>query len=147
MKLLYCRSRNPLSWLIRLITWSDWSHIVILAPDGSSAVEAAWGGVKATTLLKAILSNDIVQCVEHPCSDPDQSWLWAMAQVGQPYSYLGLMGMLVHQDWRRAGTWECSSLATEALAQGGSPPFREEVLAEITPQHLWMLPNPLVKLG
>jgi len=146
MIVLFCRSRTVISWLIRLITWSDWSHCVVLHPDGIRTLEARWPRVAASTLPAVLADNDIVRAVRFPCAYPQTAWTWGIGEVGNDYSVLGDLGILLHRDWRRPGTWECAGFVTELLARGGSPPFRLEVLDRVSPQSLWMLPYPEVKL-
>lgn len=139
MRILFCRSRTVISWLIRLLTWSDWSHVVIVGPDGVNTVEADWPKVYIGTLIDARRTNDIVEEREFPCANPQAAWEWALAQAGKRYDWTALAGFLAHRDWAYPDRWFCSELAAAALQEGGSPRFREDSIDRVTPQMLWIL--------
>lgn len=52
IKVIFSNSKKPLSPLIRAVTWSEYSHVGIISPDGESVLEStlSLGGVKLATL-------------------------------------------------------------------------------------------------
>ena len=141
MRILFCRSNSLISWLIRLITWSSFSHVVLLDPDGIRTVEATWPRVKEWTLAGVMGDNHVVQISSLPCANPEAAMAWARSQVGKPYDLLGIFGFLLHEDMHSPNRWWCSDLVAEAFEEGGTPLFREGSLARVDPQHLWLLPG------
>ena len=141
MQVLFCRSNAIGSRLIRLLTWSDWSHVALV--DGDRYVEATWPRVRESTLAEILAAHTEHQVVEIPCRDPQAALKWARAQVGLPYDLGALLGFLVHRDWTKPWRWFCSELVAEAFEEGGSPLFRANTIGRVTPQLLWMLaPGP-----
>ena len=140
MKILFCRSKDLVSWLIRMFTWSSWSHVAILTPEGT-AIEATWPKVREVPVKTITDAHDEWRIVELPCADPDVAIRWARAQIGLRYDWTALAGFLVHHDWSEPFRWFCSELAAAAFEESGSPLFRGEVMRRITPEHLWMLPG------
>ena len=140
MILYFCRSNTVASHAVRLITWSDWSHVGVCPGEGT-VIEARWPKVREISTEAFRLDNDIVEAVEFPCADRAKSISWLRAQIGKPYDLLALLGIVLHRDWHKAGRWFCSELAAAALEQGGSPLFRAGVLDHVFPEHIWMI-NP-----
>ena len=141
MKVIFCRSHTPSSWLVRLLTWSEWSHVVLVHHDGVHAVEAVWPRVRETTVDKVAAHNAVCELVDFPCQFPHVAYKWAQDQVGKWYDLSALFGFIIHRDMAHPGRWFCSELVAEAFHQGWSPLFREALIDRITPQDLWKLPG------
>lgn len=137
MKILLCRSRTIGSWLIRLVTWSDWSHVAVI--DGEHAIEAVWPRVRRVPLADVMAQHTACEIVEFSCTDVDAAIRAARSQIGKPYDLTALVGLLAHRDWQEDDRWFCSELAAWSFAQAGTPLFRHDAVHRITPQHLWML--------
>ena len=140
MKVAFCRSNTISSWAVRFLTWSPYSHCVLVAADGTT-VEAVWPRVKASTLSAVLADNGTVHLVDFPCADPASALDWARLQVGRPYDWRAILGFVFHRDWADPHEWFCSEFVAEAFAEGGSPLLRPGALGRVTPQDLWMLPG------
>lgn len=140
MKVLFCRSNAVGSWLIRLITWSEWSHVALLV-DEDTAIEATWPRVREVALEEILAHHTENLTVELPCHNPAAAIKWAREQVGKPYDAWALVGFLLHRDWTEPWEWFCSELVAQAFEEGRSPLFRPEAVFRVTPQMLWMLPG------
>ncbi len=56
MRVLFCKSNQPVSWLIRAVTWSPWFNVAIV--DGDEVIEAVWKhGVRMTHLATVIAQH------------------------------------------------------------------------------------------
>lgn len=137
MRVLFCTSKLPGAFLIRTITWSDWSHVALI--DGEEAIEATWPAVRVAPLSEVIAKHSAFVVVDIPCDDPAAVIAAARSQVGKPYDLTALFGLLVRRDWQEPDRWFCSELVAWAFEQGGAPLFRPEALYRVTPQHLWMI--------
>lgn len=137
MRLLFCTSKLPGAAIIRAVTWSEWSHVVIV--DGDEAIEAVWPAVRATSLYEVIDKHTAHYLVDIPCQYDDAIVAAARSQIGKPYDLTALFGILAHRDWQAPDSWFCSELVAWAFSQGGAPLFRPEALHRVTPQHLWMV--------
>lgn len=144
MRIALCRSSKIGSWIIRTLTWSSFSHSVIL--DGGEVIEAVWPKVRVSTLAELRSTHDEVEIVDWPNIDGDPIIAAARSQVGKPYDWKALVGFLFHRDWREDDSWDCAELIAWSCESGGSPLFRPGTLNRVTPQDLWML-NPGISEG
>lgn len=137
MKLLFCRSNTIGSRLIRLVTWSDWSHVAIV--DGDEVIEAIWPRVRVAKLADVIVSHTELRIEDYPTPRDGEIVAAARSQIGKRYDLLGMLGIGLHRDWQDDDAWWCSELPAWACAQAGVPFFRAEALHRVVPQHWWML--------
>jgi uncharacterized protein YycO len=146
IKLLFTRRRTPFSGLIRLVTWSVWSHVDIVVDShlliGAVACRGVVHDLKSARLEQA--SRAAVMTV--PCDRPEKVIAAARQELGQPYDWLGILGLGLHRDWQEDDRWFCSELVSWAFRAAGQPLFDPKVTARVTPQHLWMLPHPKERL-
>ena len=139
--LLFSRRNHPGSWLIRTVSWSEWSHVEIILPDGRLLGAAAPHGVGLSTYEErmSIAAHAATMCVP---GDMNTAAAWGETQLGKPYDYVGVVGLGLHRDWEKDDKWWCSEFAAEFLVQGGFAPYRADAIQRLTPQHLWMLNYP-----
>ena len=136
MRFLLCSAPTIGSWLIRALTWSDWSHVAIPIND-HQVVEAVWPRVKISSLDEVLAAHPDHLVVDLPVSHPEIAIAAALSQVGKRYDLAALFGFLLHREWADPGRWFCSELATWAAQQGGARWFRPGALTRITPGDLW----------
>lgn len=139
MRVLYSRSHSLGSLLIRLVTWSRWSHCAIVT-DAATVIEsrALLGGVVEREMSTAIADATTLKFVEVQTADDAAGIAWARQQVGKPYDWSGVIGIALHRVWDEPDRWFCSELVEAALAAAGRRRFRVE-LGRVTPQHSWMV--------
>lgn len=137
MKLLFCTSRKPLAFLIRAVTWSQFSHVAII--DGDEVIEAAWPRVRRSKLLDVLKTHPVYRIAHFNTPDDVAVLDAARSQIGKPYDATALIGLLFRRDWQESDRWFCSELVAWAFDKAGFPLFRPETLHRVTPQHLWML--------
>lgn len=144
VKVMFSRKRLPVSLLIRLVTWSSFSHCEIL--DGNELIGADMiHGVMVTPLDQRLRASSYVSVVDFPCEDPDAVIKAARSQLGKGYDFLGLLGLITHQRrWQSTENWFCSELVAWSFSAAGQPVFRDDMVARITPQNLWILAHPEV---
>lgn len=145
VKVLFSRRALPGSTAIRVVTWSEWSHVEIL--DGDELIGAnMFSGVSITPLRERLALSSKVALVEFECLDPAAVIGAARSQLGKGYDYFGLLGILARQrNWQSTENWFCSELVAWAFAEAGYPLFRVELGSRIVPQHLWMLHAPYIQ--
>jgi uncharacterized protein YycO len=146
MRILFCSSNTPLSWAIRLLTWSKHSHVAILAPNNETVYEATSPRVHKTTLAALKKYETTIQAVDFHLARPEAAIAWLETQVGKPYDWTALLSFIVHRDWASPNKWFCSELAAMAWDKGGSPLFRRDAVFLISPGMLWLLQGKEVKL-
>lgn len=131
MKILLSRSNKIGSLLIRLVTWSRFSHVGILTDDRKHVIEALmFKGVVKTPLKEFIERNDTVDEYEIQGSAKDAEWY-----VGFGYDHLALIGMLFrNRNWHDPTKWFCSELVAFI-----SKMFNARFMSRVTPQHILMV--------
>lgn len=121
------------SWAIRRFTWSQYSHVDLVLPDGS--------------LLGARTAAGVSIAPAHPChraarftvDAPDEVLAIAKGQIGKPYDWSGIFGMISRSDWQQPDQWFCSELVAWAFQQAGMPLINAQT-HRITPRDLLLSP-------
>lgn len=131
------RARSLSSWLIRVATWSEWSHCAIVTPN-ETVIEsrALMGGVVEQPLADSLAHASEHRIVEVSTPDDAAGVAWARAQIGAPYDWTGVLGIALRRRWADPDSWFCSELVEAALAAAGRLRFRD--VPRVTPQHSWM---------
>lgn len=137
IRVLFCRSNRLRSWLVRAITWSAWSHVALV--DGDEVIEAVWPQVRVVPLDNVLHHYSAHAFALLPCDDPAAALQAARSQVGKPYDWKALVGLLLHRDWEDPHAWFCSEIMPWAIHQSGHALFRPSVMRRVTPQHLLMV--------
>lgn len=140
MLLIFTRSPNIGSKLIRLATWSDWSHVVLVY--GQYAIDATWRhGVTRRPISDVLDEASEYALVDIPAYDPEAVVAAAVSQIGKPYDISAVTGIAFRRNWQDDDAWFCSELIAWAFGRSGQSLFRRDSLYRVTPQHLWMLPE------
>lgn len=132
-------SKNTIgSKLIRLFTWSRWSHVALLCPD-NTVIEATPPGVQRTYLrdfLNEVTEYAIVSFLD---MDPNPLIYVMSTQIGKKYDFIGALAIGFHRNWQDESKWVCSELITWGLEKIGHPIFRAEEVNKITPEDYWRI--------
>lgn len=151
VRVLFTRRHHPGSVAICAFTWSAWSHVDLIDDTGSAPVligAIAFQGVVQESLEQRLAKASRAALVEFPVSDAASVIAAARGQLGKPYDWAGIAGLVTrNRDWQAEDSWFCSELVAWAFTQGGSPLFREYLVGRINPQHLWMLAHPYQRPG
>lgn len=139
MKLLFTRSHTIGSLLIRLVTWSNFSHVDIVLEGGSILGAEAGKGVSKGDFDRQVRKASKAVTVEIPVLDLQAAIAFAKSQKGKPYDWLGVAGIGLHRDWQEPSKWSCAEFVAATLAKGGYSPFDAKFHHRITPQDLFML--------
>jgi uncharacterized protein YycO len=140
--LAFSRDHTISTALIRLQTWSAWSHVGIVIPSeyGSDwVIEARLkSGVRRITLFQFMrdASEYALKDVEVP--DPSAAYKFAYDQIGKPYDIWGVIGLGINREWDEDDKWWCSELTEACIKAGGRIRFSKDV-RRLTPEHVWMV--------
>jgi hypothetical protein len=151
MKLLFCNSNLIGSWIIRKLTFSQWSHVAIV--DGDYVIEAVWPRVRRVPLAHVIETHRDHEFAEIDVplghielfpADIDVDFesiamSFAESQIGKLYDLRALFGLITPtRDWERPEEWDCAELVAAAINAGSRKPiFRDK--ARVTPQMLYLM--------
>lgn len=137
INLVFSRSHNPGSLLIRLLTWSTWSHVALI--DGDQVIEAVWPRVREISLDEFKSLHSATEIVSLLCYDEKAIIAAARSQIGKPYDWTAVIGIGLHRDWQEDDSWFCSELVAWAFAKARNALFRTDRMRRVTPENLWML--------
>ena len=141
MKLIFGRSHLPLSYMIRFLTWSQWSHVAIQLDDGR-VVEAIWSGVRVATFdecTKRMSKHTIVELEKSHDETTKKAVDWLLEQVGKDYDKSALFGFIAKRNWQNPLKWFCSELAAMFLKMLGYRIANSKQISRVTPQMLYMI--------
>jgi len=137
MKLIFARSHRPGSYLIRLFTWSRWSHVGVI--DGETVIDTTFKtGVAVTPLAQFLAEHSVTEQFDVAVPDEVAANVWLQMQIGKGYDWTAVIGFVFRRPWGKSNRWFCSELVESALIAGGRRRFRED-LQRITPRHSWMV--------
>lgn len=138
MRVLFAsRKWSIASWLIRFFTFSKFSHVAIRISD-ELVVHSTFadGGVHCISLNEFAEKYPGYIEIDIPLPDEKAAINYAMDQIGKPYDWTAIVGMVFQRKWHEEDSWFCNEY-WEAIAKiGGRPRFRDEV-HRITPQQSW----------
>lgn len=137
--LQFSTKRLPFAWLVRKATWSPFSHVDFVLPDGRLLGARGMGGVDIRE------AEHYSRCERFQVKAPADVLHIAVNQVGRPYDWAGILGWGLHRDWQDQERWFCSELIAWAFQQAGHPLLRTPKVWRITPRDLLLSPH-LVKV-
>lgn len=135
MKILIARNNRLGSLLIRAVTLSRWSHAAIFL-DGVVIDSTLRTGVRSITYAEFARHYPTHVVIDVPLPDEDNAIRFLASQVGKPYDWTALFGIVLQRNWQEPDAWFCSELVEAALSKGGRQRFRDSV-SRITPQQTW----------
>lgn len=126
---LYSRSHDPGSLLIRLAAWGGpWSHCALVV--GQTVIESTLRGkgVRERSLRGALDAASAHEFVDVRCPDPEAGIAWARSQIGKPYDLGGVLGIAARaRRWQDDSRWYCSELVERALIEAGRTRWRDRI--------------------
>lgn len=111
---------DPISIGIRFVTRSNWSHAG-LYHDGMF-LSAQKDGVK----LRPHDKNSKLLFLKVPKAAEVCTWM--NTQLGKPYDFTAIFGILIDRNWREDDSWFCSELVAWACEKAGIPLFNVNFL-------------------
>lgn len=139
--LLFSRSKRIGSRLIRLATWSEYSHVDAVLRD-KSLIGALYGKGVVRYDLSSRLENSTEYCFRAVGGDPNLFEEYLKSQLGKPYDLEAVFGIMFRRDWAEDSKWFCSELVAAALVAAGVEAVQKK-FGRITPQDL--LESPLIR--
>lgn len=134
--------QDYISRLIRFFTWSKFSHVVLINPDGSSYIESTHGVGVRELPISEFLKKGCVKfgTIYHPF--PGKVWELVKGEIGKPYDDLYIYGWLCRRNWQDDAKWACCELVPAMAARAGYPIIREDCFTKITPELLYSISTP-----
>lgn len=133
IKLFFSDNHLPVSYAIKLLTWSEYSHVGFILNDNvvlDSTFTA--GGVKIRSFDEIKKHSSRILIREYPRISSD-SINWAKSQIGKPYDFTAIIGIPFRRNWQEEDRWFCSELVAWACEKAGTPIVNKEKW-RVTPQ-------------
>lgn len=145
LRIMFTNSTKPLSPVIRWVTWSSFSHMVVMIDD-DTIIHSDFHGVRIEPIKDLQDRSKNWMIVEYECENPQAVIDACKTQLGKPYDFTGLFGILLRDvDLQDDSKWWCSELPAFGFETAGIPKFATEFIHRITPQHWLMLPHKIIK--
>lgn len=130
MEVIFARSSKPASLLIRLFTWSRWSHCGVIH-QGDVIHATAFDGV-----IKQPLSEFKDRYKKHEIRIMDGRSKRSLSEVGKKYDWGGVFGHWFGL-WDSSKRWFCSELVAHC-----SNDFISDRINRVTPEDCYMISKP-----
>ena len=133
------------SRVIRLAEYGFWAtHVETLMPDGSLLGAHAIGGVQARPkgYDRGKFWKQLFVPIPATPEQTDGFHTFLRAQIGKPYDFEAILGIVAQRDWRKDKAWMCSELVAAGLCQekvGIFPPHLATELNRVTPRDLLLI--------
>jgi uncharacterized protein YycO len=125
------------SALIRWRTWSDYSHVDFVLPDGKLLGARSEGGVQ----IRPANYENFTKLAQYQIEAPQAVLDYAQQQIGKPYDMRSIINFGLHRDWREDDSWFCSELVAASFEHGGFPLLNiEESVSRVSPRDITLSP-------
>lgn len=140
MKVIFATRKKYIpALLLRIITLSKFSHMAVLLDDNTVIEATAFKGVVRRPYQNFTKHYDHIIIQEVPLPDEEAAIKFLIAQVGKPYDWTAILGIVFRNGkWTDPDSWFCSELVEAAIKTGGLDRFKEDV-SRIIPQYCWVL--------
>lgn len=136
MKLIYINGNNIPAHIIKLLTFSKWSHVGVCLDDNTVVDTTLFNGVKKWPMDTFLKRYPRYEYVEVHLPDSEAAKQFLENQIGKGYDWKAVLGFLFRRKWNIEDSWFCSELAEATCSRGGRQRFRDEV-HRITPHQSW----------
>jgi uncharacterized protein YycO len=134
LKVRFSANNLPFSWAIRVRTWSPYSHVDFILPNGKYLGAVPFKGVVIhdhTYPVEAFFEVEVTE------EQHEKILKYALDQVGKGYDYVGIFGYAIERNWQEDDKWFCSEFVAAAIQQ--VIPLFNEVPSKISPRDLAIL--------
>jgi hypothetical protein len=92
---------------IKAFTWSKYDHVDLVLPDGR--LLGAVPGAGVTIRNDEDIKGKKIRYSYNPSREAEKKlYELAHAQLGKPYDWFTIAGIVLHQDWKERDAWICS---------------------------------------
>lgn len=127
MKILVASSNSIGSILIKLFTFSSWSHTAVMFDEHTVIDSIFKCGVRRITLSE--FKHEYPKVYEIDVDIPDEyaSKDFALRQLGKKYDFTAILGIIFrNRKWEEDDKWFCAELTETICVKGGLRRMRTE---------------------
>lgn len=134
-------SKSWVSWAIRSICWSKYSHVELLIPGKGFLGAHFPSGVRIRDFNYDPGCNFQFADVQVPDDVYGRVFEFAYEQIDKPYDWGACLGIAFHRDWHNPCSWECAELVAGMFEAASYPILNpEKPLNRVTPGHIYDSP-------
>jgi uncharacterized protein YycO len=134
--LQFSGNTSPVGTIARVLTHHWVSHVAFVLPSGEL--------LDSTITHKGVAVHDWCPRsdksfrVERWIADiPDSCLDYAKEQVGKPYDWLGVVGIVLKRNWQNDKHWFCSELVAASCIKAGYPLIDVKNPGRVTPSMIY----------
>lgn len=122
MQFIFTRSHTLDSFVVRVFTWSRWSHVGVIV-NGMVIDAMPKSGVRHLSLKKVIAQSSDYEIISVDVPNEKEIIEFGLAQVGKPYDWSAIFSIVFSRDWHEEDKWICSELWAAAFEKFGIKAF------------------------
>jgi uncharacterized protein YycO len=135
IKVIYGANWLPFSVLIRVVTFSRWSHCGLISECGQYVYESTFlKGVQRTPLADFKQRYKKTATGQMFCVSTAEAYRIAESKIGDKYDFLACFGILFKTGWGDASAWLCSEYVAHC-----SQLFSVKKQSSVTPEDCFRL--------
>ena len=136
MRVIFCKSNTVVGFLLRLATFSKWSHVALEYND--QVIESTMlGGVSQSEYAEFIERQDETSEIDVSDVNKIATWVFIKSQIGKGYDWKAIVSFPFRRSWQDNDRWFCSEVVAAALIRGGK--HIKLSSNRVTPRDLWVL--------
>lgn len=142
VKIQLVTAKGLASKMIRDFTWSDYSHVDFVMPDGNLLGAHLSGGVAVREPNYEVFTAKLVGEIPLSPIKSDLVYRFAQGQIGKKYDLTAIINFGFHKrNWREDDCWFCSELVAWCFEQARIPLLNPAVdVWRITPRDISLSP-------
>jgi uncharacterized protein YycO len=109
---------------IQMFTWGYWNHVELYTKTGYLGAQPE-GGYQIRPYNYTKFDKEIFRGIELDAAKEANFWQWQYAQIGKPYDWTAILGLVAHRDWQEDDQWFCSEAVAAGFEQINEPILNE----------------------
>lgn len=146
-KIIFSTQSSIFSLLIRLFTFSKYSHVSLQISENEIIDSTFSKGVSKRSLEDLLSKSSRYEILEIDAIEIDQILPWLESQIGKPYDIMAVLALPFTRKWTGDDKWFCSEYLTVGLYNAGLKIFNKHTTSRITPEMLYNLDWSFFKNG
>ena len=115
IKIFFANSNTLTSWLIRLFTFSKYSHVGFINKLTNTVLDSDSSNNVVTEYPLNKLYKNCSKVYILPLDIPNVSYYKALLELGKEYDYHGVIDLPFKRNWQEDDKWFCSELVAYTL--------------------------------
>ena len=138
--LRFCREKGFQPWLVRTYTWYPFDHVELALPYGYLGARPI-GGVQVRPLDYLKPESELFATIDCPDNVQRRVLEFCKEQIGKPYDWTAIYGIVAHRDWQEPDKWICSELIAAAFEAAEYPLLNGDNVNRFSPRDIAISPD------